>query len=69
MTVTSGSGTAAVTIEASLDGNWFDTVGTLAITNTVSDSVTFSNSRYVYYRCNVTGLTGTGASAAVKYGY
>ena len=69
MTVTSGAGTAAVTIEGSLDGLWFDSVGTLAITDLISDSITFVAPRYVYYRCNVTGLTGTGASVAVNYGY
>ena len=69
MTVSSGAGTAAVTIEASIDNVWFDSVGTLAITDLISDSVTFNSPRYSYYRCNVTSITGTGAATTVKYAY
>jgi hypothetical protein len=68
MNVTSGSGTAAVTIEASLDGGWWDSIGTMAATNSASDSITGLDPRYRYYRANVTGLTGTGATVTVTSG-
>jgi len=69
MTVTSGSGTGAITIEGSVDGTWYDSLGTLSVTQTASDSVTLLAPAYIKYRCNVTGVTGTGGTIKVLVGY
>lgn len=64
-TTTSGNGTAAVTIEASLDGVWFDSIATLTLTTAASDSVTTNYPAYKVYRCNITAISGTGAAVTV----
>ena len=65
LTTTAGNGTAAITIEGSLDGTWFDSLGTLAVTNIASDSITMNYPAYKVYRCNVTAISGTGAAVTV----
>jgi hypothetical protein len=66
MTVSSGSGSATVLVQGSLDGTWWDTLGTMNITDTASDSVTIAAAAYNTYRANVTALTGTGAAVTTK---
>jgi hypothetical protein len=66
MTVSSGSGTGAVTVEGSNDNTWFDSIGTLSVTQAASDSITPYAPAYLWYRCNVTGETGTGAKVSVN---
>jgi hypothetical protein len=65
MTVTSGSGTAAVSIESSLDGVHYVQVGTLSVTNTANDANQYNFFGYGDIRCNVTAISGTGASLTV----
>jgi hypothetical protein len=66
MTVSSGAGSATVAIEGSLDGTFYDSLGILTISDTVSDSVTLLAPSYQFYRCNVTAESGTGKSVTVK---
>jgi hypothetical protein len=68
LTVSSGSGSATVTINGSLDGTNFDAVGTMSPTNTASDSITFSGATYLYYQAVITNITGTGAAVTVNGG-
>jgi hypothetical protein len=65
-TVSSGSGTGAVTVIASLDNVTYVTVGTLSITDTAPDGIQINTFGYSWLACNVTGITGTGAALTVK---
>ncbi len=68
MTVSSGSGTGAISIQGSFDDSFYDTLGTLSITDLASDSIATLQPNYQYFRCNVTGITGTGAAITVTVG-
>lgn len=62
---TTGTGTATVLVEGSLDGNVWTQIGTTPLTlgvTTTSAIVTVANTRLCLYRVNVTALTGTGAT-------
>lgn len=59
------SGTGAITVEGSNDNVWFDSLGTLSVTQAASDSITLLAPAYLYYRCNITGITGTGSKVTV----
>lgn len=65
MTVSSGSGSATVIVEASqnsgVSASW-STIVTLTPTDTAADAATDDFSRFVSYRARVTGLSGTGAA-------
>lgn len=69
-TTTAGSGSAVVAIEVSNDNvNWI-TLGTITLTlGTSSTSDGFAAlAAWGFVRCNVTTLTGTGASVTVSMG-
>ena len=66
MSVTSGSGSASVSIEGSIDGKYWSSLAALSVTDTAADSVYVDKTGYLVYRANVTALTGTGATVSVK---
>jgi len=72
MTVSSGSGTATVTIEAtnSTASGWTaQLLATRTLSDTVDDSATADFPAYLFYRANVTALAGTGAAVTAIAGY
>ena len=72
--VVTGTGTVSATIciQGSMDNTKFDSVCIVTLSpNAASpaiDSATSVASRYKYYRCSVTAISGTGASVAVTAG-
>ena len=70
MTVSSGSGTATVAIEATNNTGWIaQNLATLSLTDLADQSATTNNPCYLYYRANLTALTGTGAAVSTTVGY
>jgi hypothetical protein len=70
-TTTSGTGSASINVEGSLDGSNWDVIGTITLTlGTSSTSDSFaSDDRYTLVRGNVTAISGTGASVNLSMGY
>jgi len=71
LNLTSGSGTATVTIEASNDGvHWNSTpLGTITLSGSDGEADGFTSSApWKYVRAEVSGLTGTGATVKVLQG-
>lgn len=69
-TTSSGTGTATVLVQGTLDGTDWVTIGTMTLTlgtTATMDSFT-DQSSFVQFRANVTALTGTGASVTLKVG-
>jgi hypothetical protein len=66
----SGTGSATIAVQGTLDGVSWDTFGTITLTlGTVSTSDSFSSDdRYVSVRGNVTAISGTGASVNLSMG-
>ena len=66
----SGSGSATVQLQGSMNNTNWDTLGTISLTlgtTSTSDGFT-SDDRYQYHRVNVTAISGTGANVAVIVG-
>lgn len=69
-----GTGTVSATIciQGSMDNTNWDPRCIVTLSPNASspaiDSYTNAYSRYAYYRCNVTAISGTGASAKVTIG-
>ena len=64
-------GSVNVTVEGSQNNLNWDTLGTISLilnTSGVSDSFS-SNDRYMYIRCNVTEISGSGAKVSMIVGY
>lgn len=69
MTVTSGAGTATVAIEGTNNTGWIaQNLATLSLTDTADQSFTSNYASYLYYRANLTALTGTGAAVTANVG-
>ena len=67
---TSGTGTASVSVEGSINGAMWDAIGsvTLSLTTSPTSNSFTSADRFTQVRGNVTALTGTGATATVLIG-
>lgn len=67
-----GSVSATICIQGSMDNTNFDPTCVVTLspsaTSPAMDSATSNYSRYAYYRCNVTAISGTGATASVTVG-
>lgn len=68
MTVSSGSGTATVAVECTVNGSGYVALWTTSITDTTTTIQTVDSSQCVLYRCNASALTGTGAKLSVVAG-
>jgi hypothetical protein len=70
-TTASGTGSATVAIECTVNGSNWDVLGTITLTlSTTTSSNSFtSNDRCNQHRANVTAISGTGASVSVSAGY
>jgi hypothetical protein len=70
-TTGSGTGSATINVEGSLNGSNWDVIGTITLTlGTSSTSDSFaSDDRYTLVRGNVTAISGTGASVNLSMGY
>jgi hypothetical protein len=70
-TTSSGTGSATINVEGSLNGSNWDVIGTITLTlGTSSTSDSFaSDDRYEQLRGNVTAISGTGASVNLAMGY
>lgn len=70
MTVSSGSGTATVKVEAAPGPltTAVITLQSLSVTDTAAASYTDASSKFGYYRVEVTAITGTGAAVTCYAG-
>jgi hypothetical protein len=66
MTVTSGSGTATVTLEAAMAAfpTGIVTVNSMSVTDTAAATYVDSYSTYDLYRVHITAISGTGAAVS-----
>lgn len=67
-----GSVSATICIQGSMDGTNYDPACILTLTPSATSPAMASAvsvaSRYAYYRCNVTAISGTGATVKVTVG-
>lgn len=70
-TTSSGTGSATINVEGTLNGANWDVIGTITLTlGTSSTSDSFASAdRYTQIRGNVTNISGTGASVNLAMGY
>jgi hypothetical protein len=67
--VGTGAVTATVAIEVSNDGTYWETLATINLSGTTSDSDGLTSSApWGYVRANVTAISGTNAAVTVKMG-
>jgi hypothetical protein len=73
-TTTAGAGSCTLTVEGSMEGTVWKTIGTMTLTlattittDTNTDSFT-DQSSFVQYRGRTAGITGTGAEVTLKVG-
>jgi len=70
-TTGSGSGSATVLVEGSLEGTHYVTLGTISLTLSTTEAVGKLDIEYPYdyIRVNISAISGTGANVTADLGY